>query len=288
MMPINSTKRARPFLRWAGGKTRSAPILAELMPLNDSNIGTYYEPFLGAASLFFRLTPQVAVLSDSNKGLIDCYRSVREDPVRVARLLWQQAKKTSKDYYYECRQEYNQSPPSVERAALFIYLNKTCFNGIWRVNHKGQFNVPYGYKQRPALPTEEELIRVSEALAAADIYSLDYKDAVCTAREGDFIYFDPPYPPLNGTSYFTHYTKERFTNEDHRKLAVLAKELTEKGCYVLISNSDTECIRSLYADFNILELEVVRWIRTDGKRYKAKEIAITNYPTPKFLNEGSH
>jgi len=252
-----SNESVKPFLRWAGGKTRSTPFLIDLFPSNFPSTGLYYEPFLGAGSLFFYTEPQKAVLSD-NKN--------------------QHLAKTCEEYYYRMRYEYNHTKPSISKAALFIYLNKTCFNGLWRVNKKGEFNVPYGFKEPPCLPSKEDLRKTSLALSNANLLHKDYREAVKDAKKGDFVYFDPPYPPLNGTSYFTHYTKERFTKEDHEKLALLAEELTKRECRVLISNADIPFIRSLYeGGFNIYGLEVTRWIRADGKRYKVRELAITNY-----------
>ena len=277
-MKCNKNEPIKPFLRWAGGKTRSIPFLEKCLPPKFSTLNKYYEPFLGAGSLFFHLRASKSFLSDKNRDLIECYKAIKKSPEIVSRHLQKHLKKTSEEYYYEMRKKYNNISYSISKAALFIYLNKTCFNGIWRVNSRGQFNVPYGHKEHPSLPTEKELLNVSRALSKAGLLCLDYKDAVKFAKENDFVYFDPPYPPLNGTSFFTHYTKERFTKEDHYELAQIAKELTEKGCYVLISNSDTKYIRSLYKEgFSISELEVTRWIRADGKRYKVKEIAITNY-----------
>jgi len=239
---------------------------------------TFFEPFLGAGSLFFRLKPERAVLSDKNRELIECYKAVKKNPVLVSKYLARHLKLSSEEYYYRKRKEFNTLNHSISRASLFIYLNKTSFNGIWRVNDNGEFNVPYGYKEPPSLPSRAELEVVSRALSKARLLHADYKTAVKSVKSGDFVYFDPPYPPLNGTSYFTHYTRERFSKKDHEELAELSRELAGKGCHILISNSDTEYIRSLYErEFRIFDLEVTRWIRTDGRRYKVKEIAITNY-----------
>jgi DNA adenine methylase len=224
------------------------------------------------------LTPQKAYLSDSNKDLIECYNAIKSDPEIISEHLKQHLENNCKEYYYKMRDEYNSSKPSILKSALFIYLNKSCFNGIWRVNKKGHFNVPYGYKEPPPLPSNEDLLKISKALSNAKLVHKDYKDAVISASKGDFVYFDPPYPPLNGTSYFTHYTKERFNKDDHAELALIAKELTKKGCLVMISNADIPYIKSLYKDsFNVYGLEVTRWIRTDGERYKVGELIITNY-----------
>lgn len=272
----------KPFLRWAGGKTKSIPFLEQHLPDNFSSITNYYEPFLGAGSLFFYLNPTNAFLSDDNRDLIECYNAVKKKPQLISRYLNQHLSNNCKEYYYDMREKYNISNYSFTKAALFIYLNKTCFNGIWRVNKKGEFNVPYGFKEPPSLPSKKDLQNVSRTLANVKLIHKDYKKAVNGAKNGDFFYFDPPYLPINGTSNFTHYTKDRFSKQDHTELALLAKKLSLKGCYVLISNSDNSYIRSLYQnDFNIFELEVTRWIRADGKRYKVKEIAITNYSVNK-------
>jgi DNA adenine methylase len=277
---MTETKKftTKPFLRWAGGKTRSIPFLEKHLPPNVSSMHRYYEPFIGAGSLFFHIKPSKAILSDNNKDLIECYETVQKRPDAILTYLEQYLSNTCEEYYYKMREKYNTSKHSIARAALFIYLNKTCFNGIWRVNKKGEFNVPYGFKEPPALPSKEELRNVSTCLSNVELIHSDYKEAVKNAKRDDFIYFDPPYLPINGTSCFTRYTRDRFTKDDHDELALLAKKLTSKGCYVLISNADGPYIRSLYEDdFNIFELEVTRWIRSDGKRYKVKEVAITNY-----------
>jgi DNA adenine methylase len=269
---------AKPFLRWAGGKSRIANFLEEHLPQSFTNGNRYYEPFLGAGSLFFRMNPSKATLSDNNNDLIECYKAVKNRPMLIAGYLKQHLSNNCKDYYYKMRNKYNNSNPSIAKAALFIYLNKTCFNGIWRVNKKGYFNVPYGYKERPSLPTKDDLLNLSNALSKAELIHRDYKDIVNYAKKGDFIYFDPPYPPLNGTSYFTHYTKEGFNKKDHAELASVADMLNKKGCYIMISNADIPLVRSLYEDrFNLHELEVIRLIRADGKRYKVQELVITNY-----------
>lgn len=270
----------KPFLRWAGGKTRSVNFLEKCIPPNFSLENTYYEPFLGAGSLFFRLQFRNAVLSDSNKDLIHCYKSLQERPDLISRYILEHLKNNSKLYYYNMRNKYNKSNHSFARAALFIYLNKACFNGIYRVNKKGNFNVPYGFKEPPAMPSKQTIKNVNLALSNAKILHQDYKQIVESVKEGDFVYFDPPYPSISENPSFTHYTVNRFDKDDHEELASIAKELTEKDCYVLISNVDIPYIRSLYKPedgFKFSKLEVTRCIRADGKRYKVTEVAITNY-----------
>lgn len=268
----------KPFLRWAGGKTKSVSFLEKCIPSCFSSKNVYYEPFLGAGSLFFRLGCKNAVLSDTNKDLIDCYNSLKEKPDLISKYLKKHLENNSESYYYAMREKYNNSKPSFAKSALFIYLNKSCFNGIYRVNKKGEFNVPYGYKEPPALPSKQELKEAHLKLSNAIIIHRDYKQIINNAERGDFVYFDPPYPSINGNSSFTHYTVDRFDKNDHKELATVARELAAKGCYVLISNISTPYIHSLYEkDFNFYELEVIRCIRADGKRHKVKEIAITNY-----------
>jgi len=273
-----NNKALKPFLRWAGGKRSSIAFLKNHLPKNFSSIKKYYEPFLGAGSLFFSLNPKKAILSDFNKDLIECYQAVKERPELISRYLREHYSKNSEVYYKEMRMKYNRSRSSISKAALFIYLNKTCFNGLWRVNKLGEFNVPYGHKEPPFLPTKENLIKISIALSKAELFHCSYEEAVKDAGEGDFVYLDPPYPPLNNTSNFAHYTKERFSKDDHKKVAQVAKELSKKGCLIMISNSSVNFIHLLYKDdFKINELELWRWIRADGKRYKIKEAVITNY-----------
>ena len=274
----SNQKDISPFLRWAGGKTRSIRFLEKHLPPHFSNGNRYYEPFLGAGSLFFHLGASKATLSDNNKDLIDCYKAVKKHPELVLSYLQPHLSNTCEEYYYNMRKKYNNSKASIAKAALFIYLNKTCFNGIWRVNKKGEFNVPYGYREPPSLLSRNNLLDISKALSKATISHKDYKQILRHAKEGDFVYFDPPYPPLNGTSYFTHYTKEGFDKKDHAELASVANMLNERGCYVMISNADMPYIRFLYESaFNIYGIEITRLIRADGKRYKVREIAITNY-----------
>ncbi len=268
----------KPFLRWAGGKTHIVKFLEKHLPSNILDIDTYHEPFLGAGSLFFYLSPKNAILSDSNRDLIECFKAIKKRPELIDIYLKKHLNNNSKDYYYQMRNLYNSSKFSISKAALFIYLNKTSFNGIWRVNKRGKFNVPYGNKDSPCLPTKDQLINISKLLTNVKIIHCGYSSITNAIGDNDFIYIDPPYPPLNGTSYFTHYTKERFTKENHYELSLFLKKLNKKRCKILISNADTPYIRSLYEnDFNIVELKVIRWIRADGKRYKVNEIAIKNY-----------
>lgn len=268
----------KPFLRWAGGKSRIAKLLVDYVP---KDFCRYWEPFLGSAALYFYLRPSQGYLSDSNSALIDCYKHVRDYPEEVFKKLHEYAKQTSEDHYYSMRDLYNKSKPSIAQSARFIYLNKTNFNGIFRVNAKGEYNVPYGHKKSPALLSLDEFREISRLLKTAKLENHSFENIVNNKliQRQDFVYFDPPYPPLTTTSYFTHYTAERFSWKNQEDVANLANRLADKGCYVMISNSDIKEIRKLYKDWNYYALPVVRWVAANGSRIKVNEIIITNYQT---------
>lgn len=269
-----------PFLRWAGGKRQLRKILLSFLP-GDIGQRTYREPFLGGGSLFFALRPKEAILSDANEHLIRCYRFVRDEPSLVARYLHSHAAKDGEAYYYRVREEYNSSEFSAAQAARFIYLNKACFNGIFRVNAKGEFNVPYGRKESPAIPSENDLIATAGILKDTSLKASSYEKALKDASKGDFIYLDPPYPPLNGTAYFTHYTSDRFSEEDQENLAKRVHELDRCGCLLMISNADTSLIRCLYKKYELVSLPVIRYLTCKSVRHKVKELLITNYELPR-------
>lgn len=271
--PISS-----PFLTWAGGKRL---IVKHLIPYVPKTYEKYWEPFLGAGALNFALAPSQANLSDSNTDLISCYIQIREDPERVYKHLLEHLRNNSKEYYYALRIQYNDNrfKNTVEQAANFIYLNKTSFNGIFRVNMKGEYNVPYGYKKSPIFPTLSKLRILSNILKGAELASSDFSTAISSEKitPGDFVYLDPPYPPLNGTSYFRHYTASRFSWDDQVLVAELAQNLRDQGCYVMVSNADVEKVRDLYTNWNLYTLPVTRWIAASGKRHKVSELVITSY-----------
>jgi DNA adenine methylase len=271
----HSHQLLRPLLRWAGGKTHLVRYLLQSLP-NGHRSRIYREPFLGAGSLFFALRPQKAVLSDVNEHLISCYLHVRDNCAAVDRHLTSYGRRSTKSGYYGVRETYNRGRFSAAQAARFIYLNKTCFNGIFRVNMNGEFNVPYGWKRQPALPDSERLGTVSEALQRAELRVADFQDAVDAAEAGDFIYLDPPYPALNGTAYFTHYTASRFSDLDQEEVAGACGELNKRGCAFLVSNADTERIRSLYKDYNCRVIDVTRFL-TCKTKYSTRELLIMNY-----------
>ena len=276
----NATRTVGPFLRWAGGKRQLRKTLLTFLP-TDIRQRTYREPFLGGGSLFFAIRPRSAVLSDANEHLIRCYEFVRDQPALVARYLQWHSSKDSETYYYRVRDKYNASSFSAAQAARFIYLNKTCFNGIFRVNTEGRFNVPYGHKNSPAIPDENELNNIATVLIKASLQAATFERALAGASGGDFIYLDPPYPPLNGTAYFTHYTCGRFSEQDQAKLATQVHELNRRGCLLMISNADTPLIRRLYRNYELVSLPVIRFLTCKSVRHKVKELVITNYHRPK-------
>jgi DNA adenine methylase len=264
------------FLRWAGGKVHSADRLITFLPKNYYE-GTYWEPFLGGGSMFFALSPPAAVLSDLNNHLIHCFKMVRNYPEKIYTYLGEFERSDSEATYYNIRTEYNKSKSTIKQAAQFIYLNKTSYNGIFRVNRSGEYNVPYGRKENPAFPSLEHLMRISHALKKTELRTSSFEKIEKDVKSGDFIYLDPPYPPLNGTSYFTHYTKERFGENEQIKVSDFASRLNDMDCRVMISNADIPFIRNLYKSWNIRMLPVTRWITCKSKRHKVNELIITNY-----------
>ncbi len=265
-----------PLLRWVGGKRRLVRQLVAHLPKDIANV-TYNEPFLGAASLFLFLQPNAAVLSDANQPLIDCYRFVRSSPDLVYRHLLLHAAKSSAAYYRKVRTQYNRAGPSAAQAARFIYLNKTCFNGIFRVNTNGKFNVPYGWKEPPLLPTLHEMRAASKALRRARLRAAPFEATLQHLGRGDFVYLDPPYPPLNGTSYFAHYTADRFSREKQEGLARMVQRLDRRGVEFLMSNADIPLIRQLYGAFSIHEVSVTRYVTCRATKHRTGELIITNY-----------
>lgn len=268
--------KIEPLLRWAGGKRFLANRFMKFIP-SDLYERVYREPFLGSGSLFFILRPNKAILSDSNEHLINCYKFVREYPELIARYLGKHKKRNSEKYYYEVRNTYNRLIFSAAQAARFIYLNRTCFNGIFRVNLKGEFNVPYGWKENPIIPDKDWLRKASAALKRVALKSLPFEKALTAASSGDFIYLDPPYPPLNSTSNFTRYTKDPFSLNDHKRLAQVVYDLDHQGCLIMMSNADIPFIRKLFRRYNMFSLPVTRYITCKSKKHQVKELIITNY-----------
>ena len=268
---------AKPFVKWAGGKTK---LLLELIARLPESYNNYHEPFLGGGALYFNLLPENAILSDRNFELILCYKVIRDfiDDliIDLKRHVYE------KDYYYSLREADRDDSflawDSVRRASRFIYLNKTCYNGLYRVNSKGQFNVPFGKYTNPTICDEENLRACSEILQGVTVEARDYLTIEVNANSGDFVYLDPPYHPINETSDFTTYTPGGFGAEDQQYLADMCIDLSKRGVKFMLSNSDCEFIRSLYQGFNIEQVQATRSVNSkSNKRGKVNELIIRNY-----------
>lgn len=274
-------KRMKPFTKWTGGKRKLLPILTELIP-DDFN--RYYEPFIGGGALLFKLLPRDAIINDFNEELINSYVQIRDNPNELIDLLAEHKDKNSKDYYLYIRSADRdgriEDMTDVERAARILYMLRVDFNGLYRVNSKNQFNVPYGRYKNPKILDEDLIYEVSGYLNANNIQILqgDFANAVADAVDGDLVYFDPPYIPLSETSSFTSYTHEGFSYEDQVRLRNTVRDLTRRGVKVILSNSSSPLVEDLYQEFN---LHYVDASRTNGakptSRGKIKEIIVTNY-----------
>lgn len=280
--------KGKPFVKWAGGKRQ---IVDKLLMYAPDEFNTYYEPFVGGGALLFELSPKKAVINDSNKELINVYNVLRNEEKfkKMCSILNTYEKNNSEEFYYELRnKDRNKSSfdrlSDYKRAGRTIYLNKACFNGLYRVNSKNEFNVPFGKKTKVNTYDIGNLITVSNYLTMNDIkiLNVDFEDSVKDAQKGDFIYFDPPYD--SETSIFNSYTEDGFGKEEQRRLAKVYKELSNKGCYVMLSNNNTTLIKELYKNFNIHIIEAKRSINSNGKkRGKVEEVIITNYKNDKEL-----
>ena len=267
---------AKPFVKWAGGKQSLASRLIVHFP---DDIARYFEPFLGGGSVFFTLQPQRAFLSDSNAWLIDTYRAIRDDWQRVAALL--DSMENSREAYLVYRAMPISSMDLWERAAHLIYLNKTCFRGLFRVNKKGQFNVPYGdYNRRYYDPAN--LQAASDALRAVELRDCDYEEVLQDVRPGDFIYLDPPYHKLGGYSDFNRYTPEKFKEPDHERLRQMCDRLSAQGARWAQSNSNTPFIRELYGEYRQVTIASRREINLDSASRDSNELLIVNYELPEL------
>ncbi len=267
-----------PFVKWAGGKRQMLEQLCIRMP---DTYNAYYEPFVGGGAMVLSLAPEEARINDINQELVHTYTEIRDHLDALLEKLMELDKVTcTREFYYELRSRYNEkrlnSSYDTEMAALFIYLNKHCFNGLYRVNTKGEFNVPWNQKQSIRSMDMENIKAISAYLKSVTITCQDFEQALAGVQKGDFIYFDSPYAPLNPTS-FDSYTKEGFTEEEHRRLAELFRELTKKGVYCMLTNHNTELIQELYEGFLIEEIDVRRAINSDPKKRRGKEVIIRNY-----------
>lgn len=300
--PIKKTGSARPFVKWAGGKGQLLEVLKSNLPKGiGTKITKYAEPFVGGGALLFDLLSEYAFkevyINDNNKELINTYLVIKDCCGELIQTLADMQNKYSscesneekQAYYYEQRERYNtlslNDDTRIEKAALFIFINRTCFNGLYRVNRKGCYNVPFGKHSNPTICDTENLLKTSEVLQNVIMRSCDYHDVLSFVDENTFVYIDPPYRPLNATSGFTSYTEEQFNDQNQIELADMYKEISSVGARVMLSNSDPHNVDEndnffddLYADFTILRVEASRVINSKASsRGKIKELLIKNY-----------
>lgn len=278
---LKSQPTLQPFTKWTGGKRQLLSVIKSLMP---DNYNRYFEPFIGGGALFFDLAPKTAYINDFNSELINCYQQIKDNPKELIDLLTRHQTNNSKDYYLNLRSvdrdnRINEMSP-MERAARIMYMLRVDFNGLYRVNSKNQFNVPYGRYKNPKIVDETLILAISDYLNKNNIQILncDFECAVKDVKSGDFVYFDPPYIPLSETSAFTSYTHKGFSYEEQVRLRDVFRKLDRKGAYVMLSNSSSPLVEELYKGFNIHKVDANR---TNGakssSRGKISEIIVTNY-----------
>jgi len=278
---MNNTEIPR-FIKWAGGKVQ---LINQFIPFFPKKIDRYFEPFLGSGAVFFYIIqtfkPKEVYLSDTNEELINAYNVIKND-VEILICELEQHKKNhvnqGKEYYYSIRKQNPNDFDNLKKAARFIYLNKTCFNGLYRVNSKGEFNVPIGSYKNPDVVQADKLRKISKLLQNVSIEVKSFEQVLKNAKKGDFIYLDPPYYPLKKGKSFTKYAKSNFLEKEQESLAEVFKELDKKGCLLMLSNSDTDFIKKLYPTFHIDIVKANRMINCDAtKRGEINEIVVTNY-----------
>ena len=269
----------KPVIKWAGGKSRLVRQFSRYIPTEFNN---YHEPFVGGGALFFYLFPEIrkrnakAYLSDLVEELINLYKIVKSDVEELITI----SKKHIYDekYYYKIRSLDPCKMSDIEKASRTLYLNKTCFNGLYRVNSKGQFNVSFGDYIDPVIVDEANLRKASEAFQSAEIFHADFEVVLANAGKGDFIYLDPPYVPLSTTSNFTQYTSGSFNVNDHKRLKNVFDQLKARGCYVMLSNSNTDFVKDLFSSNNIKTINASRAINSNtARRGTIKELVILSY-----------
>ena len=273
-------KLCQPFLKWAGGKRQLLPVINELIPENYS---TYYEPFVGAGAVLFDMQPKKAVINDANEELINVYRVIKNNIDELIIDLKEHI--NEEDYYYDVRKidrtEKYKNMSDIKKASRILYLNKTCYNGLFRVNQQGEFNVPFGRYKNPNIVNEETLRAVHDYLNNNDvrILNVDFEEAIKYMRKEAFVYFDPPYHPISDTSSFTGYTTDGFDAKDQKRLKKLCDSLDERGCRFLLSNSSADLIIDLYQDDYTLDfVDANRSINSKGdSRGEIKEVLVRNY-----------
>lgn len=270
---------AQPFLKWAGGKRQLLPEIKKYLP---KKYNTYFEPFVGAGALFFDQQPKNAIINDVNTELINCYEVIKNLSIDLIEDL--KKHKNNEKYFYKVREldrtKEFKNLSIVERASRIIYLNKTCYNGLFRVNRQGQFNAPFGRYKNPNIVNSETIKAINRLLNrnSVEILNTDFAKAVSSAKRNDFIYFDPPYDPVSDTASFTGYSSNAFGKSEQERLKDLFEELTRRGCKVMLSNSATDFIYDLYRDYNVIRIQANRNINSVGtNRKKIDEFLILNY-----------
>lgn len=267
------------FVKWAGGKKQ---LLKQFEPFIPKKFNRFIDPFVGGGAFTFfiikNFNPKEVIISDTNEELMNAYRVIRDDVENLIKELKKLKQKHSKEIYYKIRDEDPSLISPLTRASRFIYLNKTCFNGLYRVNSKGKFNVPMGKYKNPLICPEESLREISELLQNVKIKNESFENCVNWAKKRDFVYFDPPYYPLKKGKSFTTYTKNNFLEEEQKKLKETFDKLDKKGCKVMLSNSDTGFIKNLYKKYNQKVVKATRMINCDAKKRGAiNELVVTNY-----------
>ena len=277
--PATLRPASSPFVKWVGGKGRLAGALGRLLPAGADRM-RHVEPFVGGGAMFFNRAPARALLCDINPDLVTTYVAVRDDVERVIRHLQRLSAAHGQEHYYALRERYNarEHKDAAQRAAMFIYLNKTCFNGLYRVNRRGQFNVPMGRYKNPNILDVGTLRAASAQLATADVRCAPFETLLTEARPGDFVYLDPPYEPVSRTASFTSYAQDGFSQDDQRRLRDVFRELDRRGAKLMLSNSDVPFIRDLYRGFQIDVLMAPRAVSCDaGTRGPVPEVVVRNY-----------
>jgi DNA adenine methylase len=267
----SSRSEGRSFLKWAGGKTRYADVLVSVAPPFG---GCYWEPFMGSAAVFFELRPSSAVLSDLNPELVFCFRSVARDPHAVMAKLDEMP--NTREYFESVRRQVPEGLSETERGARVIYLNKTSFRGLWRVNRRGEYNVPYGAYDRPYY-NRDIVLAASQALRGVEIVESDFESQLSRAATGDWVFLDPPYIPEGGYSDFKRYTAGQFHDEDHERLAQVMRDAAQRGVFVTLTNSDTEATRAIFKGFNVIRMATRRDINLQGSKRSSSDLVFTNY-----------
>lgn len=277
-----SVPQPRPLLKWAGGKTQ---LLNEILPKAPKSYGKYIEPFFGGGAVFFALQPELAVIADSNPELTNLYQVVSSNPHNLITELKKYP--YSSEHFYKVRSQDRTKLSPIEAAARTIYLNRTCFNGLYRVNKQGQFNVPFGRYVNPRICDEDGILAASAALRKATIHCMDYKKVLREqAERGDFVFLDPPYLPISQYSDFKRYTKEQFYEEDHIELAKEVKRLHEIGCHVVLTNSNHPLVHELYGEFDIEVVQTRRYISCNGAKRTGEDVIVTIPPKLRFYIRG--